>query len=406
MPKALSNIRVLDLGQYEAATTTGMLMAFLGAEVIKVEPPAKGDPARYATPGAPKDADSMYFIYMNLNKKSITLDLNRTKGVEICKEMVKQVDVVIDNFPNGTMEKMGLGYDVLKEINPRLIMGSITPYGSWGPYAGYPGNDMVAEAISGASMITGVAKDPPVRPGPSVGEAGSAVMMFGAIMAALHQRERTGKGQKVEVAMADTVLANMRVKMANTQMEADQMFQKNPLKRTTPTYAEVPLLTKNYATDDNMIVMITMTNAHQERLFKTIGREDMLSAPKMQTPYMIYMDREWAKVYFGAVAEWVKTQGGYEAFHKLAQAKVPVGVTLNTTQLMSDPHFIARKTVVEIEHPVRGKMKVPTTPLRLGKSPFEVKSSPLLGENNNEVYASLLGYTKDDLAKLKKTGIV
>ena len=232
MVKALEDIKVLDLTQWEAGPTCTQMMAFLGADVIKVEPPGEGDPARhFSTVPLDPGVDSFYFIFLNHNKKSITLDLEGAKGREIIKEMVKRVDVLVENFKPGTMEGWGLTYDVLKELNPRLIVGRITGYGSYGPYADYPCVDATAQAMAGICSWTGWPDKPPVKPGPSIGETGSGVNLFAGILMALHRRVKTGKGQFVECAMVDTALNLCRVAMTGRQAETDQLFHGEPAKR-------------------------------------------------------------------------------------------------------------------------------------------------------------------------------
>jgi len=405
MAKALEDIKVLEVSQYESASTAGEMMAFLGAEVVKVEPPGKGDPARYASPGAPKDADSMYFIYLNLNKKSITLDLTKPRGVEIFKDMARNVDVVLENLGPGVMAGMGLGCDVLRELNPRLIYASITPFGC-GPYENYPGTDLIAQAMAGAMDNTGFPDKPPVRPGPQVGETGSGVYMFGAIMAALHQRERTGKGQFVETAIADAVLNNMRVPLTISQTGRDQMYQGLAGMKRTGGMTQ-PYRTMDSDTNDTYVIILATAPHMQDNLLKVIGREGFLAEErKAAGPIALLLDPKLSVPWNEAIEAWTKSRNDYEAFHTIAKAKVPVGLTLNTTQIMNDPHYVTRKTVVQVAHPVRGEFKTPTTPHKLEKSPVEVKCAPLLGQDNEEVYAKLAGFTKEDLAKLKAIGVV
>lgn len=406
MSKALEDVKVLDLTQWEAGPTCTEMMAFLGANVVKIEAPGVGDPARHfsTVPLAP-DIDSFYFIYFNLNKKSITLDLNKAKGVEILKEMVKKFDVLVENFEPGTMERMGLTYDVLKEINPGLIVARITGYGSYGPYANYPCLDATAQAMSSDFTFTGFSDKPPVKPAPSIGETGAGVNLFAGIMMALHQKDRTGKGQFVEVAMVDTVINLCRVPMSFRQAEGDQMFRGKPAMRTgVSSPGQAP--SNIYQTKDNDAYIVFMFGTAQrqwESLLKVIGHPEFIGDSRFADPYA---RGKVSDMVDKMISDWTSAKGGLEAFNALASAGVSTGVTLTTTQAMNDPHVTFRKKVVELTHPVRGKYKTLSYAPVLEKSAVEVQNAPLLGQDNEQVYAEFMGYTKKDLMELGKIGVV
>ncbi len=404
MAKALEDIKVLDLTQWEAGPACTEMMAFLGADVIKVEPPGVGDPARhFSTVPLEPGVDSFYFIYFNQNKKSITLNLEKAKGIEILKEMARRVDVLVENFEPGTMEKWGLTYDVLKEINPALIYARITGYGSYGPYANYPCVDATAQAMSSCCTLTGWPDKPPVKVAPRVGETGAGVNLFSGIMMAIHQKERTGKGQFVEVAMVDTVLNLIRSRMS-ANAERDPMYRSTPAKRVgVPDPVRAP---SNYypTKDEGAYILFVFWPLHQwEALLRVIGHPELIGDPRFADPLIRGKN---SAVVDKLITDWTLTKGGYEAFTAMADAGVSTGVTLTTTQAMNDPSFIGGRKVVEMEHPVRGKYKAISYPATLEKSPVEVKNAPLLGQDNEKVYADLLGYTKEDLAKLKEVGVV
>jgi crotonobetainyl-CoA:carnitine CoA-transferase CaiB-like acyl-CoA transferase len=381
------------------------MMGFLGADVVKIEPPGVGDPARhFSTVPLKPGEDSFYFIYFNQNKKGITLDMEKVKGREIFKEMVKWADVVVESYAPGTMERWGLSYDELREINPRLIMARISAYGPEGPYANYPSNDSVAQAMASVTTLTGWSDKPPVRGSVRVGETGSGINLFSGIMMALHQRVRTGVGQFVEVAMSDTVINLRRSPMTSRQMERDQMFRSEPAKRAgfgSTTRAPSSL----YPTKDpgTFIIFLFHPQHQWDALLKVIGREDLIGDPRFADEFIRGKNRE---VVDQVISEWTKTKTGYEAFTTLASAGVSTGVTYTSTQAMNDATFIDGGKVVEMEHPVRGKYKALSYAPTLEKSLVEVTNAPLLGQDNEKVYADILGYTKEDLARLEEAGVI
>jgi len=232
--KALEGIRVLACEQFEAGTTGTHPLAFLGAEVIMVETPGKGQPGRYLFPLPKKGLDAFYHIFLNMNKKSITLNLRDPKGVEIFKELVKYSDIVTDNLGPGTMDRLGLGYEDLKAVNPKIIVGTIKGYGH-GPYEAYYSADSIAQAMGCSYSLTGYPDKKPITPGPSLGDTGSGMFLFGAVLAALHHREKTGEGSFIEVAMTECSLMYNRANFALKHAERDQMFQGEAAKRTGNT---------------------------------------------------------------------------------------------------------------------------------------------------------------------------
>jgi len=405
MSKALETVRVLDLTQWEAGPQATLMMAFLGADVIKIEPPGTGDPSRHfsTVPLAP-NVDSFYFIYYNLNKKSITLDLNKAAGRDIFKAMVKNADVVAESLEPGTMEKWGLSYDVLKEVNPAIIYARMSAYGSYGPYANYPAVDATAQAMGGLFSWTGFPDKPPVKSAPSIGETAAGVNLYAGILMALHQRDRTGKGQFVEVTLLDTVSNLSRVRMS-AAAENDQLFKGKPAPRVGiggrgsapsnfyPTKDEGALINFGFGRSQDQ----------WEMLLKIVGHPEFVGDPRFVDPAA---RGKYEEMVDKMISDWTKTKSGYEAFTTLAGAGVSTGITYTSTQVMNDPHVTTRKFLVELEHPVRGKFKTLGYPAQLEKSPVEVKNAPLLGQDNETVFAYMLGYGKKDLEDLKAKGII
>jgi formyl-CoA transferase len=405
MAKALEDLTVLDLTQWEAGPQCSLMMAFLGANVIKIEKPGTGDPARHFTAGPLEPGeDSFYFIFFNHNKKSVTLDLEKAKGREILKEMVKKADILVENFTPGSMEKWGLTYDTLKEINPGLIYGRVSGYGSEGPYANYPAVDATIQAMSGMMSWTGFPDKPPVKSAPTIGETAAGVNLFAGILMALHQKVRTGKGQFVEVTQIDSVENLTRVRYSSFA-EYDQMYRGDPAKRTgIGGGGQAP--SNLYPTkDEGAFINFGFGRAQDQwdTILKIIGHPEFVGDPRFADPYA---RGKVVDLVDKIITDWTSTKGGYEAFTTFAGAGISTGITYTSSQAMNDPHVSQRNMVVELEHPVRGKYKTLGYPAKLEKSAVEVKNAPLLGADTDNVLASMMGYTRKDLEELKATGVI
>jgi len=404
--KALDKITVLACEQFEAGTTGTELLAFLGAEVIMVETPGRGQPGRWSMATPKKGIDSWYHIYLNLNKKSITLNLTTPKGVEIFKEMAKKVDIVFDNLGPGTMDRLGIGYEALKAVNPRLIVATLKGFGE-GPYSDYLCLDTIAQSMGGAYTLTGFPEKPPTMPAETLGDTGAGMHGFVAMLAALYQRDITGEGQFVEVAMVDNSLCFNRAPLALRQAEKDPMFTGAHAKRVGNDMpgASPHGIYKTTDTEktDNYVAIQVVDQPQWHALLKVLGKEDLLGDERFKDSASRWENREAVNQ---MVEAWTSKRSAQNAFHTLAQAGVPAGVTQNTNQMMNDPHLIARKSVVEVDHPHYGRFKTLGCAPRLADSPVEVKCAPLLGQSNAEVYAKLMGYTQYELAELAKEGII
>ncbi|MFA4910519.1 MAG: CoA transferase [Desulfobacteria bacterium] len=398
MKKALEGVKVLDLTQFEAGTTCTILLAFLGADVIKVENPATGDMGRFAfSEKRAEGIDSFYFILLNLNKKSVTLNLKAEKGKEMFKEMVKKSDIVVNNFTVGTMDSLGLGYDVLKELNPKIINASITGYGTYGPYRDYPCFDIVAQATGGLMGVTGYPENPPTKVGTGLGDSIGAINLAVGILGALYQREKTGEGQEVEVAMQDSIFNTLRPVYNFYYVGGSK-----PIERTgNKTKMIAPW--NSYKTSDGYVVIGLLTNPLWENLLKAIGREDALPDPRFADPLIRGTNCD---VVDSMIEEWTSKKSKMEAMSYLAGKGVPCGAILDMTELLDNPHLRERGMVTEIEHPTRGKIAILGSPIKLSKSETKIQPAPLLGQHNEEIYASMLNFTKEDLAKLKEEKVI
>ncbi len=399
MGKALEGIRILDLTQYEAGTSCTELLAWLGADVIKLEPPNGGDQGRYVLTDTP-GLDSHYFIALNANKRSITLNLKHPRGREIFIDLIKVVDVLAENFSLGTLEALGLGYDYLRRINPRLIYLTIKGFGTSGPYSAYKSFDPIAQAMGGAIAVTGYPDRPPVRPGITVGDTGTGVHAACGVLAAYIQRERTGLGQKVEVSMQEAVVNFARVAMMPTYQTGQ------PAKRHGNRYGHnvsADLFPCAPGGENDYIFILCVSDEMWQALFATIGRPELASDPRFATA-------QARKANFDELAEiiaaWTSKRSKHEAMRLLGERGVPCGAVLATDELLRDPHLLERGMIVTLEHPTRGSITMPGCPIRMEHSSVSVKRAPLLGEHNREVYQELLGIGEAELSRLAAEKIV
>jgi formyl-CoA transferase len=402
MEKALAGVKVLDLTQFEAGTSCTEMLAWLGADVIKVEEPKMGEQGRWLVTEQP-GVDSHYFILLNANKRSVTLNLKSQRGKEMFIELIKKVDILSENYSLGTLEGLDLGYEKLRKINPALIYLTVKGFGTYGPYSKYKSFDMIAQAAGGAMSLTGFPgppSSPPVLPGPTIGDTGTGIHAACGVLAAYIQRQRTGKGQKVEVAMQEAVFNFVRVPMMGTYLT------KEPSKRrgNRAGAGVVGDIFKCAPGGDNDYAYILCTTTEMwQALCNTIGRPDLADDPrfKERKERQNYME-ELARI----IEEWTGKHTKHEVMKILGGAGVPCGAVLDSVELLNDPHMRERGMVVTVDHPVRGKFTMPGCPVKLEDSPADVKSAPLLGQHNAEIYGEMLGLTPGDLEQLKQQGVV
>jgi formyl-CoA transferase len=397
MTQALTGIRVVDLTNNQAGPSCGQILAWLGADVIKVEEPDRGDPARHALKDRP-DADSLFFLSFNANKRSLTLNLKHPRGKEVFRGLLKTADVLLENFGPGVMERLGFGYPALRAINPRLVFASIKGFGSYGPYADYKSYEPIAQAMGGSMSVTGAPDGPPMYVWPSIGDSGTGMHCVIAILAALMQRHTTGEGQQVEVSMQDAVVNLIRVSLRDHQRLGKPMPRTgNQLGSGVPgtTYRCRP-----GGPNDYVFVFVQQQMWHP--LLRAIAREDLIDDARYETA-----DARWAhKADVDALVEaWTAERTKHEVMKTLATAGVPCGAVLDTGEILTDPHLQARAMIVEVEHPVRGRYFTVGNPIKLSASPTTIGPSPLLGQHRQEILVEL-GYSEADIAALAKDGAI
>jgi formyl-CoA transferase len=398
--RALSGIRILDLTQFEAGTTCTQFLGWLGADVIKVEPPG-GEQSRRNRPEVP-GLDAMFFLVFNANKRSITIDLKNAEGRALLMRMVERADVVVENFAPGLMEKLGLGYEQLAAVNPAIIVARIKGFGLSGPYHDYKSFDMIAQAMGGIMSVTGFPDREPIRCGAAIGDTGTGVHTAGAILAAYIQRQRTGRGQLVEVAMQEVVANFVRGRYVDHYRENRPSERRgNEIIGGIPggAYPCAP-----GGLNDYVYIYVQPINTEMWRAFVTaIGREDLLTDARcVDAKTRWKYEAELNEI----VRAWTRSRTKQEVMELLGAAGVPCGAVLDTGEILDDPHLNARGQIHTIDHPTHGTFRLPGCPVHLSDSPAPTTAPPLAGQHTVEILGDMLGMSKDDVALLQARGVV
>jgi formyl-CoA transferase len=398
MSQALSGIRVIDMTHNQAGPACAQILGFLGADVIKLEEPKGGDVAR-TNMRDKADSDSLFFLILNANKQSLTLNLKTDEGKALFKQVISQSDVLLENFGPGALDRLGLGYDTLSQINPKLIYATIKGFGTYGPYSGYKSFEPIAQAMGGAMGVTGFPENPPTYVFPAIGDSGTGMHMAIGILAALQQRHATGKGQHVEVSMQDAVVNLIRVSLRDHQRFGHPPPRVgNQLGRTVPgtTYPCAPGGANDY-------VYIFAQPQMWEPLIAAMGQPELNDDPRFTTPEGRWENRDALNA---IVEAWTRERSKHDVMEVLGKAGVPCGACLDTGEVLSDPHLHAREMIVDVDYPTRGTYQTVGCPIKLSDSPATISRPPLLGEHTDSLLASLCDVDPETLARLHKSGVV
>jgi formyl-CoA transferase len=412
--KALAGVRILDFTHVQSGPTCTQLLAWFGADVIKVERPGTGDITRGQLMDVP-NADSLYFTMLNHNKRSITLDTKNKTGKEVLERLIKTCDVLVENFGPGVLDRMGFAWETIHQLNPRMIVASIKGFGP-GPYEDCKVYENVAQCTGGAASTTGFREGLPLVTGAQIGDSGTGLHLALGIVTALYQRTHSGKGQRVTCAMQDGVLNLCRVKLRDQQRLAHgPLTEYSQFGEGVPFGAAVPragndsgggqpgriLKCKGWENDPDAYIYFITQAPVWEKICDVIGEPGWKTDPDFATP-KARLPR--LNQIFGRIEDWTSTKTKFEAMDILNEFDIPCGPILSMKELAEDQSLRATGTVVEVDHPKRGKYLSVGNPIKLSDSPADVKRSPLLGEHTEEVLRDVLGYSVDEVASIKASG--
>ncbi|MDA0663228.1 MAG: CoA transferase [Proteobacteria bacterium] len=394
----LEGVKVIDFTQFEAGPSCTEVLAWMGAEVVKIENPNRGDPGRRMKPDLTDD-DPYYFHVLNANKKSITVNLKSESGLQIVKDLLREADVMTENFAPGAIERLGLGYDEVRKINPGIIYAQIKGFGEGSPFEKNLAFDMIAQACGGTFSTTGEADGPPTRPGFTLGDTGTGMLMSNTILGALYKKQQTGEGHRLQVAMQDAMLQYIRVNFATqgkTGKAAARGGSKVPGIDLSPMglYPCAP-----GGANDYVYIMTSRANpAHWDNLLKVVGREDLIGDERYATHDLRHArEKEVDEI----VAKWTRTRTKLEAMQEVGAAGIPAGAVLDTMELQNDVTFEQRGIMQTMVHPQHSPFKMPAWPVRVDGKVCRVTASPVLGEHTDQVLGDWLGLDDAAVGALK-----
>ena len=393
---ALEGLRILDMTQYEAGTSCTQALAWLGADVVKVEPPVYGDPGRRVRLG---QGNSPYFINWNSNKRSIVLDLSQPRGREILLGMAPHYDVFVENYGPGVVEKLDISYEVMQTANPGIIYARLKGFGTSGPYADYKCFDMVAQAAAGAFSVTGEPDGPPMLPGPTTGDAGTGVQLALAITAAYVQKQRTGEGQLIEISMQEAMTYFMRTRIANGAEWGEAASPRMGNGSTAPVNL-YPC--KPFGPNDYAFIMVVTTRMW-DTLCIAIERPDLAVDPRFETGQLRLENSE---PLYEEIATWTRQHTKDEVMRLLGEKGVPCSANFDTKDLFADEHLNSRGFIHTLDHPEHGEIKLLGFAPRLSKSEVPMERAPLMGEHSDEILTADLGLNADELVELRESGVL
>ena len=415
MSKALDGVSILDFTHVQSGPTCTQLLAWMGADVIKVERAGEGDATRAQLRDIP-GVDSLYFTMLNHNKRSITLDTKSAKGKEVLDTLIKQCDVLVENFAPGALDRMGVTWEHIQKLNPRMIVASVKGFGP-GPYEDCKVYENVAQCAGGAASTTGFDDGPPIVTGAQIGDSGTGLHLALGIVAALYQRNTTGRGQKVLAPMQDAVLNLCRVKLRDQQrLERTGVMTEYPQYPDSKFGDAVPragnasgggqpgsiLKCKGWETDPNAYIYFITQAAVWPAVCKVIGEEGWITDEAFAKPAARLLH---LKAIFARIEQWTKTKTKFEAMDILNKYDIPCGPILSMKEIAEEPALRATGTIVEVDHPKRGKYLTVGNPIKMSDSATDVTRSPLLGEHTDEVLAQL-GYGAAYIAELRAENVI
>jgi len=398
----LAGVRVLDLTQFEAGPSCTEVLAWLGAEVVKLENPKSGDPGRQI--GHADGIDAHYFLQYNANKKSITINLKEPRGLALVKQLAAKADVFIENFAPGAIERLGLGPDVVRGLNPAIIYAQVKGFGAGSPFEKNLAFDMIAQACGGTMSVTGEAGGPPIKPGATIGDTGTGMLMAISVLGALYRRTRTGEGEHLQVAMQDAMFQYIRgafARQTNTGKAAERAGNGSVMSRNPPM-GIFPC--KGGGANDYVYIYTSRANPeHWRRLLGVIGREDLIGDSRFETADA---RREREGEVNAMISEWTTKHDKHEAMRIIGGAGIPAGAVLDTNELLNDPSFEQRGIMQTVQHKRVGPYKMATFPVRFSGRPTLLRAAPLLGEHTGDVLGQWLGLGTDEVGALRGQNVI